>query len=88
MTRKLIVTLEFDMSSMSGDQLMDAGWEGDCECDDPAPVISDYYEYEIADLIPYVFKDESVVAEMFAGSNIFAKLDDVRVVERKWADEA
>ncbi len=87
MTRKLIVTLEIDLSSMSGDELMDAGWEDDCDGEEGSPVVSDYSAHEIADLIPYVFKDESIVAEMFAGSAIFLKLDDARVIDRKWSDQ-
>lgn len=87
MTRKLIVTLEFDMSSMSDDELMDAGWEDDEDGEEGSPGVSDYDAREIASLIPYIFNDETVAAEMFAGSNIFLRVDGVRVATQKWGDE-
>lgn len=74
---KLIVTLEIDVSDMTDDQLKDAGWE-DFD-NEGSPRVAEYDAREIADLIPNVLNFDDVKAEMFAGSDIFANFDKVRV---------
>jgi hypothetical protein len=85
-TRTLIVTLELDCDSLSEQELIECGY---FEYDEAEQAVSvdDYEPDEIASLIPGILSSEDVASEMFAGSDIFAKVVAVRVRASNWSSE-
>lgn len=81
--KTLTVTLEIDLSNLSEAQLRDAGWEP-YDDEDGLPCVDDAFPDEYADLLKGAVAHEEFHAEMFAGSNIFAAITDVRASKAEW----
>lgn len=85
--RTMTVTLSIKVRDMTEEELeaADDGLGEDGE--DCAPSVSDYVARDIADLIPAHLKFDEFQDEMFAGSAVFARIEDVSLVAAQW-DEA
>lgn len=86
MSRHMTVTLLIEVRDFTPEELAENGIEWD-EGDEPGDSdIAELRASEIAELIPSTLKFEETQDEMFAGSCIFARLEDVQLVSAEWKD--
>lgn len=81
---KLVVTLEIDVSDMSDEELTDAGYYEFSEGGEPDPTASDYHPKDVAECVKFAIMSPDAKAEMFAGSDMFLNVGDVRIVSAQY----
>lgn len=83
-TRTLTVTLQIKMRDMTQAELEDAhAFDMDDE-DEGVETVADLSPHSIAELIPGTLKFSEIQDEMFAGSGVFVRIEDVEIEFAGW----
>lgn len=85
--KTLFVTIAVDVSSMTGEELSEAGYYEYVEEDDVPPTVSDYTAEDVAACVLDAVNNPDARSEMFAGSDIFLSMSDAKVVGSAWHQE-
>jgi hypothetical protein len=81
--RKLQVTLEIDVADLPKEQRKELAREQECKASD-LPSLKDTEAGEVASVLEGIGM-EGISEELFAGSDVYVRFTDARIVNAAWA---
>lgn len=85
--KKMFVTLAITIDDLSADELKEAREIASLPADEELPGVDEVQTFEITEAIQNMLSSAEVASEwIWAGSNLYAKFEDVSVVTHGWID--